>query len=272
MTQVLTRLAPVQFLREAHRYRAMIGALAIRDIQARYIGTFGGLLWAFVRPVTLIAIYYFVFVIGFRAQGPEEVSFILWFVAGLVPWFFFNDALVAITNAVTANAHLVKKTVFPTQVLPLVHVGSGLFLHLIFMFILLAMMLSFQVPQSLSRVLALYYLFCAVVLLLGMGWLLAALQVFYRDTAHAVGILLNLWFWATPIVWSSHMIPERFHWVFTYNPMHYIVEGYRGALIFNQVHWPNAGMTLYFWAITLAFLFLGGWIFHRLKPEFADVI
>ena len=105
MTQVLTRLAPVQFLREAYRYRAMIGALAVHDVQARYIGTFGSLLWAFVRPVTLVAIYYFVFVIGFRAQGPEGVNFILWFVAGLVPWFFFNDALIAITNSVAASPH-----------------------------------------------------------------------------------------------------------------------------------------------------------------------
>ena len=266
------RLAPVQFLYEAYRHRAMIWALGVRDIQERYIGTFGGMIWAFVRPVTLVVIYYFVFVIGFRAQGPEGVNFILWFVGGLVPWFFFSDVLVAITNTVTANSHLVKKIVFPTEILPLVHVGSGLFLHFIFILILLVMMLSFQVPYLFSRLLVLYYLFCSVALLIGMGWLLASLHVFYRDTAHATGILLNLWFWATPIVWPRHMIPERFHWVFEYNPVHYLVEGYRGALIFNQVHWPDAGMTFYFWAVTLSFILLGGFVFHRLKPEFADVI
>ena len=272
MIQSFMRLVPIQFLCEAYRHRAMIWALAVRDVQERYIGTFGGMVWAFVRPITLVVIYYFVFVIGFRAQGPEGVNFILWFVGGLVPWFFFNDVLAAITNTVTANSHLVKKTVFPTEILPLVHVGSGLFLHFIFVLILLVMMLSFQVPYLFSRLLVLYYLFCSVALLIGMGWLLASLHVFYRDTAHATGILLNLWFWATPIVWPPHVIPERFHWVFEYNPIYYIVEGYRGALIFNQVHWPDAGMTLYFWTVTLSFILLGGFVFHRLKPEFADVI
>ena len=266
------RLAPVQFLREAYRHRAMIRALAIRDIQARYIGTFGGLLWAFAHPIALVGIYYFVFVIGFRAQGPEGVHFILWFVAGLVPWLFFSDTLTAITGAITANPHLVKKTVFPTETLPLVHIGSGLIPHAIFLLILVAAIPFFQVPYMPSRLLVLYYLLCAMALLIGLGWLLAALQVFYRDIAHAIGIVLNLWFWITPIVWPRHMIPDHLHWVFTYNPMYYVVEGYRGALIFESMHWPGVAESLYFWAFTGIMMAFGAYVFHRLKPEFADVI
>src|SRR3990172_268663 len=232
-------LTLIQLFRNILRHRAMIRALALRDLQSRYAGTLGGTLWAFAHPLAIVVIFYFVFVFGFKAQGPSGIPFILWFVCGLVPWFFFNDTLLAITDSITRNAHLVKKTVFPTEILPLVHLISGLFPHVIFMLIVVGMLAFFKVPFLIDRLLVVYFLICACALLIGLGWLLSALQVFYRDISHALTIILNLWFWATPIVWPPDLIPAEFRGLLFYNPMYYVIEGYRGLLIFNSAVWPS---------------------------------
>jgi lipopolysaccharide transport system permease protein/teichoic acid transport system permease protein len=259
-------------LRDAARHRSMILALAIRELQSRYIGTLGGMFWALAHPLAIVVVFYFVFAVGFRAQAPVNTPFILWFVCGLVPWFFFSEVLPAITNSITGNAHLVKKTVFPTEVLPLVHVIAALIPHGIFLLVLGAMMLLYQVPLAPERLLFIYFLLCTCLLLLGLGWLLAALQVFYRDIGQALTIGLNLWFWSTPIVWSLEIMPAPIAQWMVYNPMYYIVQGYRGTLIFPTVTWPPLDQTLVFWAVTLTLLFLGAFVFQRLKPEFADVL
>src|SRR4030066_1589681 len=244
-------LAFIQFFRQVRGHRSMIFALALRDLRVRYAGTLGGALWAFAHPVAIVAVFYFVFAVGFRAQGPSNLPLLLLFVCGLVPWLFFNETLLAITNSITSNAHLVKKTVFPTEVLPLVHVTSGLIPHAIFMLVLIAMLVFFDVSFRIERILVLYYLICTCTLVLGLGWMLAALQVFYRDIAQALTMVMNLWFWLTPIVWDPALMPKEYHWVFAWNPMHYVVDGYRGMLIYSQPRWPDTSETIYFWCIAL---------------------
>ena len=265
-------LSLVHLIRNVLRHHAMIRALALRDMQSRYAGTLGGALWAFTHPLAIVAIFYFVFAVGFKAQGPSNTPFILWFVCGLVPWLFFNDTLLAITDSITRNPHLVKKTVFPTEILPLVHLTSGLIPHAIFMLIVVGMLAFFKVQFLIDRLLLVYFLICICALLLGLGWMLSALQVFYRDISQALSIILNLWFWATPIVWSPELIPIEYRGLLFYNPIYYVVEGYRGLLIFNTAVWPGGLETAYFWSITAMAFFVGAYVFRRLKPEFADVM
>ncbi|WP_165671825.1 ABC transporter permease [Metapseudomonas otitidis] len=261
-----------QLLNNIARHRSMIQAMAMRELQSRYIGTLGGMLWAFAHPLAIVVVFYFVFAVGFRAQAPVDTPFILWFVCGLAPWFFFSEVLQSITHSITSNTHLVKKTVFPTEILPLVHLASGLIPHVIFLSVLLVVMLLYKVPLLPERLLFIYFLICNCALLLGLGWLLSALQVFYRDIGQALTILINLWFWSTPIVWSPQIMPPAIAEWLVYNPMNYIVQGYRGALIFSSTSWPPISQTAVFWCITLVVLFLGAFVFRRLKPEFADVL
>jgi ABC-type polysaccharide/polyol phosphate export permease len=250
----------------------MIFALASRDLQSRYVGTLGGILWTFAHPLAVITIFYFVFAIGFRSQGPNGTPFLLWFVCGLVPWFFFNETLLAATDSITRHAHLIKKTVFPSEVLPMVNVIAGLVPHTVFMLIVMGLLAWFNVPFSADRLLVVYFLLCMCLLLVGLGWLLSAIQVFYRDVSHALAIVLNLGFWSTPIVWSSDMIPEEYRGLLFFNPINYIIEGYRGLLVFNETVWPSAGHTAYFWCVVTAAFLVGAYVFGRLKPEFADVM
>lgn len=250
----------------------MILALAIREVQSRYTGTLGGLLWAFVQPVAIVAIFYFVFVIGFRSQGPANTPYILWFVGGLVPWFLFAETLPAMTNAVTGRPHLVKKIVFPTEILPLANLAAGFFSHAIFLLIMAALLVFYNIQFQAERLLVIYFFFCSCMLLIGLGWMLSALQVFYRDISQGLTIAINMCFWITPIAWSSEIMPKQYQGLFSYNPIYYIVEGYRGLLIYDSIIWPTAGATAYFWAVTVLFGLAGAYIFRRLKPEFPDVI
>lgn len=265
-------LTVIQQFRNIKRNRSMIFALALRDLASKYAGTLGGGLWALALPLATVVIFYFVFVVGFKAQGPGTTPYILWFVCGLVPWFFFAETLPAMTNTITSNAHLVKKTIFPTEILPLVHLTSGLVPHAIFLLILAGMIAFFKVPFMADRLLVIYFLVCSCALLIGLGWMLSALQVFYRDISHGLGIVINMLFWITPIAWSRDIMPAEYRALFFYNPVYYIIEGYRGLLIYNTVVWPSAGATAYFWGITVLVFILGNYVFRRLKPEFADVM
>jgi lipopolysaccharide transport system permease protein/teichoic acid transport system permease protein len=261
-SSVLRRDTVSNWLRNVLKYREMILAMAARDLQSRYAGTFGGIIWAFVHPIATVCIFYCVFALGFRAHGPGNIPFVLWFVCGLTPWFYFNETLQAITSSIMSNTYLVSKTVFPTELLPLVSIVSGLFAHLVFM----------HLPFLPARLLFVYYLFCAMVLLQGLGWLFAALQVFYRDLAQGLTISLNMWFWLTPIVWPQTLIPPAYHRLLEINPVYYIVQGYRGVLIYPAPIWPSLHQTLAFWLIALAVLLAGATVFRQLKPEFADVV
>ncbi len=250
----------------------MIFALALRDLQSKYAGTLGGTLWAFTHPLSVVVIFYFVFAVGFRAQGPSGTPFILWFVCGLVPWFFFSGTLKTITDSISNNTRLIKKTVFPAEILPIVQLISGLFSHAIFLLIVIGMLAFFKVPLLAERLLVVYFLICNCVLLIGIGSMLSALQVFYPDISEGLTIVLNMLFWVTPIVWPLDIMPAKFHDFMFYNPVYYIVEGYRGLLIFKSIVWPSAGATIYFWSVTALSFIVGTYVFRRLKPEFADIM
>lgn len=262
----------MNFIVSAFKHRELILVLALRDFQSRYAGTVAGSLWTLAHPIAIITVFYFVFSVGFKSKAPEGVPFILWFSVGLMAWFYFNDALVSAASSIARNSHLVKKTVFPVEVLAIVQIVSSLLPHLVFLFVVAIVLLMNHVSFEGFRLLVFYFMFCTTVLLLGLGWLLSALEVFYRDISQALTIIMNLWFWMTPIVWDSKMMPEKYQWLFAANPMHYIVDGYRGMLIYPQAKWPDTYETIIFWCVALGLFVLGSAVFRRLKPEFADVL
>jgi len=260
----------VRLLGSIYRHQALICPLAWRDLQSRYAGTLAGVLWTFAHPVAVITVFYFVFAIGFRSQGAGSTPFILWFVSGFVPWLFFNEALTSITDSVVRNAHFIKKTVFPSEVLAVVHLTASLVPHGVFTVLLVAMLAYYHVVFHPAMFLVIYFVLCMCVLVIGLGWLLSAMQVFYRDISHGLGIGLNLLFWVTPIVWSPDNLPEQYRSILRYNPLGYIIQGYRDVMVSHQL--PDVGQTVFFWSVALFFFLTGAYVFGRLKPEFADAI
>lgn len=258
-------------LRELLQLRGMIWAMARRELAARYVGTVGGMVWAIVQPLATVVVFWFVFSVGFKAQGPNGSSFILYFLCGYIPWLFFSEVLQTSATAITGNAHLVKKTLFPTQILPLIQMASAGVAHAVLLAILAAaVLIRGKAPFAMPQVV--YYFGALCCLSLGLAWLLAAIQVFYRDVTQILGIVLNLWFWLTPIVWNEEIMPAEFHWAIDWNPMAHIVHGYRHSFLDAVPVWHDPAGALRFWLLALPVLLFGALVFRRLKPDFADVL
>ena len=246
--------------------------LAMREIRMQYVGSALGIVWQVITPLVLILVFWVVFSLGFRVQPASGVPFAVWLTAGMAAWFAFSEMVSGAVHCVTSHPHLVKKVVFPVQALPLVKVLSSLSNHLMFLAILLVLMIVLGVGFNFYILQVLYYFFCMVILALGIGWMVAALNVFARDTARLVGVLLQVGMWATPILWDIKMLPEPWRTVFAANPMHYIVQGYRDSFFYSVPVTDRIGETLLFWLITGCLLALGIFVFRRLRPQFADLV
>ena len=162
--------------------------------------------------------------------------------------------------------------VFPVQALPVVKVLTALSNHLLFLAILIVLILIQGVGISWMWFQALYYFICMVVLALGIGWMVAALNVFTRDTSRLVGVLLQVGMWATPVPWEIKILPEPYRSLFALNPVHCIVEGYRDSFLFAIPVTERLTETLIFWITSGVIFFLGVFVFKRLQPQFSDLV
>lgn len=262
----------LRFLKGLYLRRAVIWAMARREMRTRYAGTFAGLFWSLVHPLMMVLIYWFVFSVGFKIKPAGETPFIIVFLCGLIPWVAFAETLSASANAITGNPHLVTKAVFPTQILPVVHLVASMVSHVIMLVILAVVMLCYGMPFSVYNLQFVYFLLGMSVFCVGLGWIVAALNVFYRDISQMLTVVLNLWFWLTPIVWAEGMIPERFRIFLKLSPMFYVVHGYRASFVYHTPFWDNYRLGAYFWVISIIVFAVGGLLFRRLRPSFPEVL
>lgn len=260
------------FLRELVAKRNVIYALTKRDFKENYLGSYLGIVWAFILPIAMTSIFWFVFQVGFNAQPVGGYPFVLWLVCGMFPWFFFNDCLNNGTVAILQNSFVVKKVAFSIGILPIIKILSALIIHFFFVLLIVALFLSYGYIPDIHAVQVVYYLAALIIFSCGLTWLTSSVVIFFRDMRPIITILLQMGFYLTPIFWNLNILPEQFHVFITLNPVYYIVEGYRDSFIHKVWFWDHPGMTLYFWTVT-AFVFVGGAVvFRRLRPHFADVL
>lgn len=260
------------FLRDVLSSRRLILDLAKNDLKTRFLGSYLGVIWAFVQPLTTVVIFWFVFQVGFKSAPVDDFPFILWLLCGMIPWFYLSETIQGGATSVIDNSYLVKKVVFRVSVLPIIRIVSGLFVHVLFIAVLFVMFFIYDYPLSIYNIQVIYYLFCSIALVLGISWITSALIVFLRDLGQLIGILIQFGFWLTPIFWSFKIMPEEYHFMFKMNPFYYIIEGYRDTFINHVWFWEHYNLTLSFWAITLTLLISGIAIFKKMKPHFADVL
>ncbi len=252
--------------------RGLIGSMAARDVKAQYVGSSLGILWTIIHPVVMISVFWFVFSIGFKAKPMNDVPFVVWLTAGLAPWYFFSEIISGSTGLVVANAHLVKRTIFFPQILPIVKILAALVTHTVFLAVLIFLLVFQQQPFSLMFFQVFYYLACLIVLALGISWATSALNVFLRDIGQLVTVALQVGFWVTPIFWDIQMMSEKTQWFLKLNPVYYIIQGYRDSFISFVPFWHHPLYTCYFWLVAGILLIAGALIFKRLKPQFSDVL
>jgi lipopolysaccharide transport system permease protein len=262
----------LNFLLDLYRNRALILQLTVRDFKSRYLGSYLGLLWAFINPVITIMIFWFVFQVGFKSAPVGDFPFILWLMAGIIPWFFIADTLMSGTGAVVENSYLVKKIVFRVSMLPVIKLLSALVVHLFFVLVIFVIFSVYHIYPGLHSLQVIYYGFSAIVLLLGLTWLTSALTVFLKDVGQVVAMFVQFGFWLTPIFWSLQMVPEKYQIYFKLNPIYYITEGYRDSFVHKVWFWEHPVYTVYYWLFTGFVFVLGAMVFSRLRPHFADVL
>jgi len=253
-------------------HRRLIWQLALHELRARYAATLVGSLWAIVNPLVVILVFWFVSAYGLKITFASGPPFHLVLFCGLVPWMTFGEAVSGGTSAVLNHAYLVKKIAFPLEILPVVGVVSAVIVHGFLLAVLLSILLLSGVTITIHALQVAYFLFALVAFTIGLVWASSALNVFNRDVGQALGAVITIWFWMTPVVWPAQNLPPRLLHVIELNPVFYVVEGYRNALLYGRplsAQWP---LDLYFWAVTAVLLVLGSGVFRRLKPHFADVL
>ncbi|MBP5385320.1 MAG: ABC transporter permease [Lachnospiraceae bacterium] len=265
---------------ELFQNRVLIWKLSKNDFKTRYAGSYLGIIWAFVQPVVTVLLYWFVFTVALPSRavaikGDIEIPYILWLIAGIVPWFFFSEALSNGTSALLEYDYLVKKVVFKISILPIIKIISAIFVHAFFILFTLILFGCYGYYPDLYTLQIFYYSACMFVFVLGLCYITCSIIVFFRDLGQIISILLQVGIWATPILWNLNIMAAshpKLMILFKLNPMNYIVEGYRNALIDKIWFWETFYSTAYFWILTFILFAVGALVFKRLKVHFADVL
>lgn len=252
--------------------RKLIMDLSNKDFNDKYLGSFLGVVWAFIQPTTTILIFWFLFQVGFRSLPVDNVPYILWLISGMLPWFYFSECLMNATNAIVENRYLVKNVVFKVKLLPFVKIVSSLYIHLFFIMFLIAMYTIYGIHMSIYWVQIIYYILAMILLLIGITFLTSSILVFFKDLGHILAMILQFGFWITPIFWSLKMIPSKYYLLIKLNPFYYIVEGYRETFIYKVWFWEHPGLSAYYWLFVIILLLVGSNIFKKLRPHFADMM
>lgn len=263
----------INFIRMLGQSSFMIRSMVIRDIRTRYMGSYLGFFWSVIHPLSQLLLYYFLFSVVLKMKLGAEyggTSFAIWLIAGLLPWMFFTEVVNRSPGAVLEQSNVIKKMVFPSEILPFVHLTAAMVNHFIGLTILFGFLLVLGYGISLKIVFVILYMFAIGIFSLGISWLLSSLNVFLRDIGQVVSVVMNIWFFLTPISYPGHMIPKRVQWLMDLNPMLHAVAGYRMALL-GKADMDIRGLA-YLLVVGIVIFVIGGLTFQKLKPAFADVL
>jgi ABC-type polysaccharide/polyol phosphate export permease len=231
-----------------------------------------GMFWSLAEPLAFMGILYVVFGIGLRGGRNMEIPFICYLVTGLAATQFFTQTMAKSTAAVGSNSFLLQQVNVRLGIVPLITVLSGIVNHFLFFIAVCAILFLHRIFPNLYWFQLLYYLFALSMFLLGIGWFVSAVGVFFPDLRNIVSLLGRIIFYFSPVIWDYNLIPEKLQFWVKLNPMFYIVMGYRESLFYSIPFWEHLYQTYYFWGWTLVMWVLGIITFRRLRPHIADFV
>lgn len=255
-------------LSELWDFRELLYFLTLRDIKVRYKQTLMGLAWVIIQPLTTMLIFTLVFNRFVRLDaGP--LPYPLFALSGLLLWLFFANAVTNSTNSLISNTNLITKVYFPRMFIPAASVGAGLVDLSVSFGLLIALFFYYGVTLTFSVLLFPLFILLMTFLALGVGLLSAAVTVKYRDLRHALPFIIQLWMFASPVIYPTSIVPERWKWLLTINPVAGIIEGFRASLTGQPFNWLHLSVSA---ATTLILLVLSVYVFRRFEDTFADVV
>jgi lipopolysaccharide transport system permease protein len=255
-------------LKELYRYRGLIWNLVVRELKARYRGSMLGFMWSFLNPLLLMSVYSLVFSIYLRFGMENYVVFVL---SGLLPWLWFSSSLLEASSSILAGGNLIKKVLFPAEVLPLVVVLSNFINFLLSIPILMLFVIGFKRPIGLALLTLPIVIVIQMFFTVGLAFMFSALCVHYRDVQHVLANFLTLWFFLTPVVYPLSNIPKHYQFiVVNFNPVAPLVLAYQG--IFYDGRLPNFLQLSGIAAMAVVIYLLGSTVFERYRGIFAEEV
>ena len=255
-------------LRELWHYRDLLYVLTWREISVRYKQTLLGFAWAIIQPVMTMIV--FTIFLGKFARIPSDgIPYPVFSFLGLLPWTFFSWALTRSGTSLVANANLLSKVYFPRVLIPLSATLSALADFLIAFVVLFVLMAWYGIAPSWTSIYLIPLTVLTAIVATGVGMWLSALNVQYRDVQHAIPFLVQLWMYATPVVYPSSIVPEKWRPLFALNPLAGIIEGYRSATLGRPMDWRLLSISA---LATLVLTAIGFWRFRRMERTFADIV
>jgi ABC-type polysaccharide/polyol phosphate export permease len=260
-------------LKALPKYRGLIQSLVVRDLKARYRGSVLGFFWSFINPLLLLLIYTFVFTVVLPGTHPKEIEpYALFMFCGILPWTWFSSSLLESSNVLIAGGNLIKKVLFPAEVLPIVTVLANMVHFLLGLPILAIFLLYYRAPLNTTDLIWFpLVLLTQLILTIALALIVSALTVHFRDLKDLLANLLTFWFFATPIIYPMTMAPGIGRTLLNVNPFTHLAISYQEILFYDGPygHWR--------WLIALMFgsvaLFLFGYfLFDRLRDSFAEEV
>lgn len=260
------------FIAEVIKEKKMLMELAKNDFRAKHTNSLLGIIWAFALPLIIILVLWFVFQVGFRSAPVENMPFILWYIPAFLSWNFFTDAFSSASGCLNEYYYLVKNMKFRVGVLPIVKILSSSFVHFFFIAFIFFMYFAYGWYPRINNIQVVYYYISLLIYLVGLTWLSSALAIFSKDVLNVISLIIQVGFWATPLVWDPSTLPVEVLRVVQINPMYYICNGYRETFCTDIWFWEHPYLTMYFWGFTFVQLVVGAYTFYKLKPQFADML
>ncbi len=260
-------------LKDLWDYRELIYFLTWRDLKVRYKQTLLGFTWVILQPVINMVVFTVLF--GQLLQVPTDgIPYPIFSFAALLPWLYFASSLTRSSTTLVGSANLISKVYFPRMVIPIAGVLSGLVDFLVSLIVLIGMMLAFKIIPTFNLLLLPVFLFLALLTALGFGLWLSALNVRFRDINHLVPFIIEIWKYATPVIYGSTLIPERFRFILGLNPMTGVVEGFRWAILGSKYveNFDPGPLFIFSITITIVVLISGIIFFKNTERTFADII
>ena len=255
----------MNIFKKLYDYREMLKTSIKKDIGGKYKNSFLGVLWSFVNPLLQIIVYAIIFPLIMKSNIENYVVFM---VCGLIPWNYFSTVINRSSFTMIENGNILKKVYFPREILPISVVTSETVTFLISSILILLFAFGYGLGLTINVLFYPLVLLVQYVLLLGISLIVSSVTVYFRDLQHFIGVLLQLFFYATPIVYAVDVIPENFRWILNFNPMTYIIEGYRD--IFWGQTMPEIGTLFIVLGIGIVLCIIGYLIFNKLQKRFAE--
>ncbi len=253
----------IELVRDTYRYRELIWALALKELTIRYKRSVLGFLWALLNPALLMLVLTLVFSTIMRFAIPHYAIFLL---SVLLPWTFFSQSLSYAVESIVGNGDLIKKVKVAKLVFPMAAIVSNLinlFLSLIPLALLVPLM---RHPFYWTWLYLPVPLLALTIFTLGMTFFFAAANVYYRDVAHILQVVLSAWFYVTPIIYSLDFIPPKHQWIFKLNPIIYVINGFRLSVYYGML--PKATSIIASFVCAFISLFIGFAIFRKYQDDF----